>query len=347
VVLCCDPGWPERDVALFNRVFEAAVASGWRPTAEESEEGAGPRGARRVGPEAAGVEEAGPPAVAEAVPSAPIEPPRAGSRLFGGAAYCGDMRDPREGSWLALLELFEERLRLVRLEATGRTGLHGRLRDPDGTLMRAEGIGLAFPFGLPLPFAERLLGGTFPEEGWWALARHLEKTSLPDYLVALHDFRGANGEVARLTDEAVGAPSPLTRTGPDPGSMAYHGIKMIAEERSRYAIRPFERAQGKVLVEVYPAAVLRKLPGVDGARNGVSRRAVLPALAREDRWPVEVPPALAAKCLARAEALEAVVAARSAALAVLTGEADRTPDDLAPGQGDRVRREGWIYGLTP
>ena len=31
--------------------------------------------------------------------------------------------------------------------------------------------------------------------------------------------------------------------------------------------------------------------------------------------------------------------------AVLTGEVDRAPDELAPEEGGRVRREGWIYGL--
>jgi len=42
------------------------------------------------------------------------------------------------------------------------------------------------------------------------------------------------------------------------------------------------------------------------------------------------------------------VAARSAAVAVLSGETDKSPDDLGAGAGagDRVRREGWIYGLV-
>jgi hypothetical protein len=43
--------------------------------------------------------------------------------------------------------------------------------------------------------------------------------------------------------------------------------------------------------------------------------------------------------------LDAVIAARCAAIAVLTGEVDRSPDELAPGEGNRIRREGWIYGL--
>jgi len=40
-----------------------------------------------------------------------------------------------------------------------------------------------------------------------------------------------------------------------------------------------------------------------------------------------------------------VLAARCAAAAVLSGETDASPEDLAPGRGEQVRREGWIYGL--
>ena len=31
--------------------------------------------------------------------------------------------------------------------------------------------------------------------------------------------------------------------------------------------------------------------------------------------------------------------------AVLSGEADRSPDELAPGHAEQIRIEGWIYGL--
>jgi hypothetical protein len=33
------------------------------------------------------------------------------------------------------------------------------------------------------------------------------------------------------------------------------------------------------------------------------------------------------------------------AVAVLTGEVERTPEELAPDAANRVRHEGWIYGL--
>ena len=45
------------------------------------------------------------------------------------------------------------------------------------------------------------------------------------------------------------------------------------------------------------------------------------------------------------EGNEAVIAARCAAVAVLTAEANKTPEELAPEQAERVRKEGWIYGL--
>ena len=33
-------------------------------------------------------------------------------------------------------------------------------------------------------------------------------------------------------------------------------------------------------------------------------------------------------------------------VAVLSGESEKNPDELAPGEGERLRLEGWIYGLA-
>jgi len=260
--------------------------------------------------------------------------------------FSGDMRDPKEGTWLAMLELGDERLTVVRLEATGRTGLEYQLRNPDAAMLHTEAIGLDFPFGLPIPFAEKLLGHPYSDEGWWTLVKKLERTTRPAYLIALQEFRDANGETKRLTDERAGAFSPLHRVIPDLGPMTYQGIRMIAEERSRYAVRPFESAKGRLLIEVYPGAAARRLD-LDPADAGLAEQpeAILNALARVERLPVDVGPPFLRRCLARRDALDAVIAARCAAQAVLSGETEKTPDELAPGEGERVRREGWIYGL--
>jgi hypothetical protein len=256
------------------------------------------------------------------------------------------MRDPKDRTWLALLEWTEaERLRLVRLEATGRTGLERHLRDPDTDLLRVEAFGLDFPFSLPIPFAESLLGGPFPDEGWWALARRLEKMSRPEYLIALQEFRDAHGELKRLTDEHAQAFSPLHRVNPDLGPMTYHGIRMIAEERSRYAVRPFETAKGRLLLEVYPGGSLRRLGfRFQGAGEDERPPAVLQAIRETADHPVDVEEPFRRRCLDHRDALDAVLAARCAAIAVLTGEVDRPLDELAPGEADRLRKEGWIYG---
>lgn len=346
VVLCCDPGWPAREVELFHKVWDAAVAAGWEPTPEETEEGAGPRTSEPradVTEPAPAAPEPSAPERSEEVPPEP-RPIPTDARLFGGAVYSGDRKDPRDSSWLAVVALHDDRLEVVRLEATGRHGLHGLLRDPDETLMRTEGIGLGFPFSLPGPFAEKLLGGPFPEEGWWAFARHVEKLSLPEYLIALQDFRDAEGEPLRLTDQTAGAPSPLRRSGPDLGSRAYHGIKMIAEERSRYAIRPFEQAQGRLLLEVYPEGALQRLGG--GGEGGAGRDELIASLGKLESMPVTIEDPLLRKCRSRPEALRAVLAARCAAVAVVSGETDKSPEDLGAGEADRIRREGWTYGLA-
>lgn len=347
VFMCCDPGWPEQDVALFREVFDAAIAAGWAPHAEELAEreetpaarpGAEPAQARVDVPEPDAPEEG--PARNETASRPPEASAGNGERVFAGADYSGDMRDPREHTWLALVALSDDRLRVLRLAPTGRSGLQTALRDPDRELMRAEAIGLGFPFGLPVAFAESLLGGPFPEEGWWALARRLERMSWPEYLTALHDFRDSRGELQRLADEQAGTLSPLHRSDPDLGSRCYHGIRMIAEDRSRYAIRPFESAQGRALIEVNPHGSLRKI-GVGGepSKGVIARLETLPFL------PVALDDAARQRCLQRRDALDAVIAARCAAVATLTAEAEKTPEQLAPEQADRVRREGWVYGL--
>ncbi len=354
VFQCCDPGWPAREVALFDRVAAAAIEDGWAPRADEVPAAPLPPVAEPPpAPSSNAVEP--PPSPLEEIPAAPepVEPAApAGAPavvpqrfpVFAGGDFSGDMRDPREGTWLAVAELRDGVLHLASLEATGRHGLESRLRDPDARLSRAEAIGLDFPFGLPVAFAEALLEGAFPEEGWWALARRLERMTRPEFLTRLHEFREAHGELKRRTDGAAGAFSPLHRVNPDLGPMTYHGIRMIAEERSRYAIRPFESARGRRLLEVYPGATSRRLrPGSPPAEGG--RLASMAAALRElPSLPVDLGPHRPA-ALARRDALDAVLAARAAAVAVVSGEADRPPAELDAGAAREVQLEGWIFGL--
>jgi hypothetical protein len=356
VFLCCDPGWSEPEVALFRRVFDAAVAAGWQPTPEELEEEAPkPPEEARATPEETPPEtesaEGEPPPQPDA-PDGTTEPAAAPVDngepvpMFAGVDYGGDMRDPRGGTWLAIVALEGSGLRLTRLEATGRSGLQSYLRDPDRALMHVDAIGLDFPFALPQSFSELLLGGSFPDEGWWALVKRFERLSRPDFLVAVQEFREAHGEIKRHTDETAEVPSPLNRAERDLSTMTYHGIRMIGEDRSRFAIRPFESAQGKLLLEVHPDVVARRLdPDTNSKDQRARRRAIVSALERLERLPVKIQGPHLRTCSERAGALEAVLAARCAAAAVLSGEADRSPDDLAPDNAERIRREGWIYGL--
>lgn len=329
VFLSADPGWPGPEADAFRDLLDKAVEEGYALLPEETDEGA-PRYKPPKEREAPKIDR---PAVS---PTA---------ELFAGADFSGDMRDPLEATWLAILAREGERLRVVRVEPTGRHGLERLLRDPDADVQRSEAIGLDFPFGLPIEFAEFLLGGPFPEDGWWALARRLEKMTRPEYLTALQDFRIATGEPKRLTDERAGGFSPLHRVNPDLGPMTFHGIRMIAADRSRYAIRPFESAKGHRLLEVYPGATVRALPLGSDARGSGRSEAVLEAVESLERFPIEFGPAARRKCLARRDALDAVLAARAAAVAVISGEADREAAALAPDASDRVRLEGWIYGI--
>lgn len=363
VFLCCDQEWPSQDSELFDRVFAAAVEDGFLPLDEE-QAGAASAAATETAVDDETHDEHEAPEELAAVAALPAEPegtaepvdeeavtahvelPVPEGRLFGGVESDGDMRDRRDGTWLAIGVVdSEERFRVVRLEATGRSGLQGYLGDPDRALLNAEAIGFTFPFALPEGFAESLLGGKFPEEGWWSLARRFEKLHYPDYLVSLQDFRESHGEVKRLTDERAGALSPLHRTVRDRGPVTYHGIRMIAEERSRYVVRPFESAQGRLILEVYPDALIRKLAPEDDAGGGDRRAAIVQAVGKLEKLPVILEGTILNRCRGRADALEAVLAARAAAVAVLSGEAEKTPEELAGEAADRVRKEGWIYGV--
>jgi hypothetical protein len=350
VFLCCDPGWPDGEVALFQKLFDTAVAQGWKPGPNDELEGAETARVEEVAApaEPAADDPADEPSEAEAPTPEPTETAPAWdgpTRHFGGVDYSGDMRDPRDATWLAISELRGDALHLVRLEATGRHGLQSHLRDPDSTLMHAEAIGLDFPFGIPLGFAERILDGPFPDEGWWALVRRFERMSRPDYLVAIQEYRDAQGEDKRLTDEHAKAFSPLHRVNPDLGPMTYHGIRMIGEERSRYAVKPFESAQGKLLLEVYPGELTRRLDLGGNGGKGNRREAMIQALAKLEHLPVIIDASFRRVCLASRDALDAVIASRCAAAAVLSGEAEKSAEALAPEHADRVKLEGWIYGL--
>jgi len=362
VFLCCDPGWPDPEVDLFRQVFAAAVKAGWEPLAEDQETSETtetqvtvpemPRPEQPISqePPVQVPAEASTETVPEPV-AVPVEPspPQPLGRLFAGADFSGDMRDPRDATWLSIVELRDERLRVHRLDATGRHGLQNCLRDPDSTMMSVEAIGLDFPFGLPIDFAQNLMGNDFPEEGWWALAKRMESLSRPDYLIAVQEFRDENGESKRHTDENAKAFSPLHRVNPDLGPMTYHGIRMIAEDRSRYAVKPFESAQGRLLLEVYPGGFVKQLAlpatATPEGQGRERRRHILNAMGRLDYLPIELDDHVVKSCLNRRDALDAVIAARMAAVAVLTGEVERTPEQLAPDAANRVRHEGWIYGL--
>jgi hypothetical protein len=334
VFLSADPGWQGPEAAWFRELLDRAAAEGYAPRPEETEEGAAPWQPPEQEPDA----------VREAPPPHP-PPARRGGDLFAGVDYSGDMRDPKEATWLAIVEREGESLRVVRLEPTGRHRLEALLRDPDADLQRAEAIGFDFPFGLPIPFAEAVLGGPFPEEGWWALAKRLGTMTRPEYLTLLQEFRDREGEPKRRTDERTGAFSPLHRVNPDLGPMTFHGVRMIAADRSRYAIRPFERAKGRRLLEVYPGATTRSLDLGESGRGGGRLAAIVDALERLGEHPLEFPEGIRERALSRRDALDAVVAARAAAVAVLTGEADRDVERLAPGEAGRIRLEGWIYGV--
>jgi|GEM_PF-3601608 len=120
---------------------------------------------------------------------------------------------------------------------------------------------------------------------------------------------------------------------------------MLAEERSRYTVRPFESAKGRYLFEV--RAPLQEV-GLNEEtlqdRTGWKRE-IQERLAGLPKLPIRLSDRLKTQCGASGAALKAALAARQAAAAILSGEVEKTPEELAGDQADRVAREGWVYGV--
>lgn len=315
--LCCDPEWPDLEVQLFQGVFDAAVADGWKPRSAE---------------------------IADTVPEVSETADR--DRSFGGASYCGDMRDPQEETWLATVSLRDDRLRVTRLCATGRRGLQLYLTDPDQGLGPVEAVGLDFAFSFPVTFFGSAADEAGGKRDGWLMETEIKTLSRPDFLERVHDFRQAQGDLKRFTDESAQAPSPLQRDDRDLSSMTYHGVRMLAEGRSGYVVRPFESAEGKPLLEVYPGGVLRKLGFItpDGKLEKLAK--IVAKLGSLTHLPIDITPNFVQACKEKWSALDAVMAARTAASAMLSGEAQQAPEELAPDQAGQVRIEGWIYGMN-
>lgn len=316
VFLCCDSEWPGPDVALFRQLFAAAVSDGWSPVAGDLADGG------------------------------EAEPEEAG-RMFCGAVLGGGLHDRSEHTWLATVRLTgtgNPGLRVIRLEATGRFGLAGLLQSPDKTLMASEGVGLCFPFGMPLRFVEAIHDGTYPVSGWRDLLRLVGQLSYPDFLEKIQEFHRDHGETLRYTDEKQAAGSPLRRDLPDLGSVTFHGMRMLAEERAGYAVRPFESGEGCLLFEVRPPLQDVGLDETTAGQVQAWSSGIRERLSRLSRLPVTLDEDAYRACRSGAAALKAVLAARQAASAVLSGEVTRAPEELDPGEADRILKEGWIYG---
>lgn len=387
VFLCCDPEWPGPDVELFGELFAAAVAEGWKPGPGEGEEPgqravaeameptepmqAKPRveGEAAVEPESPGEPEA--PTSAEngtpesgssdgssvlnemeasmepAAAEAPVEEPEPAGRLFAGVELGPGLRDERNDTWMAVVQLVGEEnpgLELVRLEPCGRAGMSRHLKSPDSVLARVEGFGIGFPFALPESFVKAIHDGDYPSDGWWGLVRFMEKTRYPEYLMKIQEFCKEQEEPVRYTDEKAGSGSPLKRSRPDLGSAAYHGIRMLAEERSRYTVRPFESAKGRYLFEVRPPLKEVSLDEETIRDRNRWKREIQDRLGGLPALPVRLDDRFRELCGTSGAALKAVLAARQAAAAILSGEVEKSPEELDEEQAERIAREGWIYG---
>ncbi|MBM3942501.1 MAG: DUF429 domain-containing protein [SAR202 cluster bacterium] len=261
-----------------------------------------------------------------------------------GVDFSGAQED--QNTWIAQGCLEEERLRLVECSPISRSALTHLLAKQTGPVAAA----LDFPFGVPEAFAS-----------WWApeaktLADLWRKTAhlRLEQFVALRDeyvpmYVAQHGkEPKRLGD--MNFPecfSPLHGVRPNMVPMTFYGMQMLHQVRmSHWEAPPLETGAGeKVLLEAMPGAALRALGlPYKGYKNGQRARKlredILDGLAQRSGISLPNLGAFRGACVCSHDALDAVVAAVTAAL-WCRGQAAF----LCPVQRELplARLEGWLY----
>jgi hypothetical protein len=260
-----------------------------------------------------------------------------------GVDFSGAKSDQK--TWLARGRLEDGALRLEECRPISREDLTRLLAALAGPAVAA----LDFPFGVPQEFARCWAPAAKTMPGLWASAANMD---LAGFIALRNEFVGDGPEPKRRGDLLFPeCYSPLHRVNPNMVPMTFHGMAMLHQLRpGGWHVPPLEH-QGptdRVLLEAMPGAALRALGlPYKGYKNGKDalalRRKIFDGLTEHSGVALRDYAGLMEMCLQHHDALDAVVAAVTAALWVRDPSAFRCPDPSAGDEMAASRLEGWLY----
>ena len=266
---------------------------------------------------------------------------------FSGAA-------PDNNTWLAQGSLTDQGLVLDRCRVVRRDELTEILSSAPGTAVAA----LDFPFSVPLRFARYWLPGVENMTQLWDAAADMD---LPQFMELSDEFVARHGEPKRIIDMAhTESYSCLHKVNPNMVPMTFRGMQMLSRlwpAGCDVPPLPAQDAEGAVLLEVMPGAVLRAL-GLPfkgykgGSRNLERRELILAELPQCSPVAITNLEEFRDLCISSHDCLDAIVAALAAALWATVPTLFRLPDTgegLNTGPGSlaaplaTLMVEGWLY----
>lgn len=279
-----------------------------------------------------------------------------------GVDFSGAQDEKKSATWLAQGRLEGGVITLETCHPIIRADLTAKLQ----VLDEPATVAMDFPFSVPVEFANYWQRSKVLDDGWempnlWAAAAHLtlrwDKFKDLQSALRLEKFKR---EPNRIGDPSESF-SPLHTTNPNMVPMTFRGMAMLHDLWGRLPhgtiwVPPLPEPPGYsiTLLEVMPGATLRSLnllPAYNGYKDGKdaleNRRGILTTLPNQ----VEqlglnldgLPDALTQTCRANDDALDAVVAAITAAIWAEFPAAFRHPPQLGHPDYQAALLEGWLY----
>ena len=281
-----------------------------------------------------------------------------------GVDFSGAQDQKKSDTWLAQGRLEGSVLTLETCHPIIRADLTDHLAALEGPAV----VGMDFPFSVPVEFVHFChiqIPGIFPDggemPGLWRAAGNTDWETFEGLALDFGERPLRRGDIG-----VPGAKSPLRRVNPDMLPMTFQGMQMLNRLRCRYEVGGIDRPlrilplhlaperDSLTLLEVMPGATLRSLnllPAHNGYKGGIraleNRQGILTTLPNQvvqlGLNLAGLPDDLTQTCRANDDALDAVVAAITAALwAEFPAGFRHPPQPDHPGYQTALL-EGWLY----
>lgn len=287
-----------------------------------------------------------------------------------GVDFSGAQDEKKSDTWLAQGRLEGNAFNLETCHPIIRADLTAKLKSLKGPAV----VGMDFPFSVPVEFARCWQPAAWTMPDLWEQAA---KTSPVEFRKRVNCFLNClNCDIAqnaralcrcrkepRRPEDPPHSFSPFHQKGTDMVPMTHRGMKMLhsiwdaKSPNKPLWIPPLPKCQPRakshiVLLEVMPGATLDSLgikrTGAKGGGAAELREKILTELrSKANEWGIEVrfsrKSDLYQTCRANDDALDAVVAAITAAMWHIEPQQFHRPEDIAGVDWETVMLEGWLY----